>query len=249
MKKIVVAVLIIAILILIYSAYEKSQRPAPILSYDFNFEEPLDREFWMIAGWESVRHSNELLVQAGGILKLSMDDTGVMPYMLSKPIEIRQGDVVTMRRKVRIKHGNDTFSGGVAMYQTSDVALEPEPTSGSWQTSFGDGVFLVEYAYDLIYEQERPGRDVFRFLAADWAYNDNYVLVPSVYDQWVEEVFTYDTRNNQISYTIDDDTYKLSSYKLDLGNVRFMMHPFGTGRGNSVEIKEITITVENKNIR
>lgn len=249
MRRIVVVVLIVAIVVLIYSTYMKSQEPDPILSYSFDFEDGLDTEFWMMAPWESLLPDNDLAAISGGILKISQDTRGVMPYLLSKPIEVRQGDVVTMKRKIRVSHGGDTFSGGTSMYQTSEVDLVPEGNSGSWSSSFGDGVFLIEYAYDLVNELERPGRDVVRFLAADWEYNDNYTLISPVYDEWIEEIIVFDTRSSQISYTTGSNTYRLSSYPLDRGNIRFMIHPYGTGYGNSIELDSIEITVENKNIR
>lgn len=249
MRRIVVVVLVVAIIVLIYSSYMKSQEPDPILSYVFDFEEELDSEFWMMGAWESLLPSNDLVAISGGVLKISQDTSGVMPYLLSRPIEVRQGDVVTMKRKVRVNHGEGTFSGGTAMYQTSEVDLVPEGGSGSWSTAFGDGVFLIEYAYDLVNVLERPGRDVIRFLAADWEYNDNYVLIPPIYDEWIEETIVFDTRSSQISYTTGSNTYRLSSYPLDRGNIRFMIHPYGTGYGNSLELDYIEITVENKNIR
>jgi hypothetical protein len=169
--------------------------------------------------------------------------------LLSKPIEIQDGDVITMTRRVRISHGNQTFSGGTALYQTDDFDLIPARNDGGWTSGFGDGIMLVEYSYDLIYEQERPGRDIFRFLAADWDYNDNYQLITPVYDTWIEEKFVFDTRSSQMTYSIDDKSYALSSYKLDRSAIRFWMHAYGMGANNKIEIDYVEITVENKTYR
>ncbi len=249
MRKIVVGVLFLIITFFIFSMVFKNREPEPIISYVFDFEEEIDRDFWLVGPWGSFERAYESVAVSGGILRLSPDVNGIMPYMLTKPIEIRDGDVITLKRKVKIHHGSDTFSGGIAMYQTSDIELLPEETDGEWFTSLGDGVFLVEYSYDLTSDLERPGRDIIRFLAADWEYNNNYTLITPIYDEWYEEVIVFDTRSNQISYRINNNEYKLNSYKLDRGNIRFFMHPYGTGYGNVVEIDSLEITVENKKLR
>jgi len=126
------------------------------------------------------------------------------------------------------------------------MELVPEASDGNWMTSFGDGVVLIEYSYDLSANQERPGKDIIRFLAADWDYNDNYQLINPIYDEWVTEVLTYDTRSNQMTYKLNDTTYKLNSYKLDRGNVRFLIHAYAEGSDAAIAMDQLSVTVENK---
>ena len=248
MKRVLIVVLFIIASYFILSIAFHQAEEIPITVYRFDFDE-LDRDFWLVGEWESLERNYDAVSIENGILTLSADTNGVVPYMLSQPIEIQDGDVITMKRRVRISHGPGTFSGGTALYQTDDIDLMPAPMDGVWTSGFGDGIFLVEYSYDLLFQQERPGRDIFRFLAADWAYNDNYQLITPVYDTWIEETFVFDTRSSQMRYILDDKSYSLSSYKLDRSALRFWMHPYGTGTGNKIEMDYIEITVENKKYR
>lgn len=248
MRKIVVIVFVLIIAFFLYSLLSQNSEGPTALVYRFDFDE-LDRDFWLVSPWETYKRDYSLLSMGGGILKLSPDVKGIMPYMLSQPLKIEAGDVITFEREVRLSHSDDSFAGGLAMYQTDDVNMIPESVSDSWFSAFGEGVFLIEYSYDLKNVQDRPGRDVFRFLAADWSYNDNYQLVTPIYNEWVTEKVIFDTRSNQMTYFLNDKPYKLNSLPLDRDYVRFLMHPFGSGMGNAVEMKYIQITVENKRIR
>lgn len=248
MKKIVIVVLVLITTFFLYSLLFQKDNSPKALVYRFDFDE-LDREFWLVSPWESYKRDYSLVSMNRGVLKLSSDVKGIMPYMLSQPLKIESGDVLTFERKVRLTHGEGTFAGGLAMYQTDQSDLIPEFEKGSWFSAFGEGVFLVEYSFDLRNVQDRPGRDVFRFLAADWSYNDNYQLITPIYNEWVIEKFVYDTRSHQMTYYLNDKPYKLNSLPLDRDYVRFLMHPFGSGLGNSIEMEYIEITVENKRIR
>ncbi len=246
MKKIVVGALVAVILVIVYSIFTMEKPEEPVDVYRFDFDEEIDRSFWLVSPWEQYKRDYGLVNIRDGILRLSGDITGQMPYMLSMPIEVEEGDVIVFKRRVRLKHGVESFAGGISMYQTDATELIPEKTDGSWTTGFGDGVYLVEYSYDLTNKQERPGRDIFRFLAADWSYNDNFVLISPVYDTWFDEEVTFDTRSSQMFYSIDGKAYKLNSYELDKDSVRFMMHPFGLGSGHLVEVDWVEIRIEHK---
>lgn len=245
MRKAFIVVLFVIAGFLFYSIATHETKPANIETYRFDFNE-IDKDFWLVSEWETFKRAYDLVKIKDGVLKLSSDTTGIMPYILSKPLELQSKDVLTIKRRVKITHGNDTFSGGMALYQTTDLDLVPERTDGSWFTSIGDGIVLLEYSYDLKFATERPGRDVIRFLAADWEYNNNYQLITPVYDEWIDETLIFDMRSNQMIYKLNDKEYKLYSYKLDKSAVRIMMHPFGTGTGNSIDIDYIEVTIEDK---
>lgn len=248
MKKVLIAVLMIVIGFFVFRIIVVDKSVPEGTVYRYEFEEPLDLEFWLVSPWDMYKQMPEIAPARDGLLSLEKTKNGVEPYLLTKPLALTEGDVITLKRRVKISRGTEYFAGGVAMYQTDDTTLLPEKTDGAFATTFGDGVFLVEYSYDLKAELERPGRDIFRFLAADWSYNDNYVLIPPVYDEWIEETFTFDTRSNQMFYAVNGKSYKLNSFKLDKGNVRFMIHAYGKGSGNQVEMDWIEINIENKRV-
>ncbi|MBS7525522.1 hypothetical protein KHM83_02380 [Fusibacter paucivorans] len=247
MKKIIVIISFVVITFLIYSMVFRKDDSNDAHVYTFDFNE-IDRETWFVGQWGGFQRAFDLVSLSGDILTLTSNDDAT-PYLLSKPIEIRDGDVITLKRHAKITHNDQLFAGGMAIYQTDDMDVIPEATDGSWMTSLGDGIVLVEYSYDLSDNQERPGKDIIRFLAADWEYNNNYQLINPIYDTWVDETLIYDTRSNQITYKLNDTTYRLNSYKLDRSNLRFLIHAYGEGRGNAVSMDQLSITVENKNIR
>lgn len=248
MKKAFVIILFAVAAYLMFSIATHESKPAETITYRFDFNE-MDKDFWLVSEWESYVRSYDLAKLENGILTLSADHTGIMPFMLSRPLELQSKDVLSVKRRVKITRGNDTFSGGMAFYQTMDLDLMPVISDGSWFTAMGDGIVLVEYSHDLINTSNRPGRDVIRFLAADWEYNDNFTLIPPIYDEWIEETLIFDMRSNLMTYRLNDSEYKLYSYMLDKSAIRILMHPFGTGLGNSVEIDYIEVTIEDKSIR
>lgn len=245
MKKAFVIILFAVAAYLIFSIASHQADVPEVQTYRFDFDE-MDKDFWLVSKWETFQRAYDIVNLEGGILKLTADNTGIMPYMLSKPLELQSKDVLTIKRRVKIQRGNDTFSGGFALYQTMDLDLIPEKSDGSWFTAMGDGIVLVEYSYDLVNTSKRPGRDIIRFLAADWEYNDNYQLITPVYDEWIEETLIFDMRSNQMTYKLNDKAYKLYSYKLDKSAVRILMHPYGTGNGNQMDIDYVEVTIEDK---
>ena len=110
MKKAFVILLFALVIFLFYSIFAHEKAPDNIETYRFDFDE-MDKEFWFVGEWETFNRSYDLVTMTGGILKLSSDTTGVMPYMLSKPIELQRKDVLTIKRKAKISHGLGTFSG------------------------------------------------------------------------------------------------------------------------------------------
>jgi len=242
MKKILIVVSSIIIVLVAYNIAINQEEETPPVLYQFDFE-TIDREFWLVGQWETYKESYDLADIADGVLTLNSENS---VYLLSKPIPVVYGDVITIKRRINISHNDAYFAGGLAMYQTDSEDMVPNRTDGSWMTSLGDGVTLVEYSYDLSPNQNRPGKDIIRFLAADWEYNDNYKLISPIYDEWVDEKLVYDTRVNQITYTLNGTSYVLNSYKLDRTNIRFLMHAYGEGPGNQIEIDDVSILVENK---
>jgi len=245
MRKIFVLVLLVISGVLFYNILTHEKVTDNIESYRFEFD-TMDKDFWLVSEWDSYKRSYDIVTMQNGILKLSADAKGVMPFMLSKPLELQSKDVLTIKRKVKFSHGAESFAGGLALYQTTDLELMPEPSDGSWFSALGDGIVLIEYSYNLTNTSDRPGRDVFRFLASDWEYNDNYQIISPVYDEWVEETLIFDMRSNQMIYKLGEKEYKLYSYKLDKSAIRILMHPYGTGTGNVIEVDYVEVTIEDK---
>lgn len=223
-----------------------SKKDNQVYRFDFDSEDALG-EFWLVSQFGSFDRNTKLLKVKDGNLILYSDAAGLMPMLMSKPIDLPPGYVLTVRRKVKISRGENVFSGGFALYQTDEDVLVPKPKPGNWSSSIGEGIGLIEYSYDLFRKERRPGKNVFRFLAADWEYNDNYQLLSPIYDEWFEEEFSFDTRTDRLRYSVNGKEYYLNSYRMDKPAVRVLMHAYGLGNENKAEIDYIEITVEDKN--
>ena len=88
MKKAFVILLVALAIFLFYSIIAHEKAPDNIESYRFDFDE-MDKEFWLVGEWETFKRSYDLVTMNDGILKVSSDTTGIMPYMLSKPLNFK----------------------------------------------------------------------------------------------------------------------------------------------------------------
>lgn len=204
----------------------------------------IDREFWYVGEWQTLFTAYDKVAVKNGILNLEVLDTDRGPFMLSKPIELLKGDVLTVKRRVKIHYTNDNFTGGFAILETEDLNLKPfVPNQSDWSDSLGNGVVLVEHVHNFDEESERPGRDVFRVLTPTWEKNRNYLVVEPIFDDWFEETIRYNTNNNTITYSINDDEYTVRGSKLNFENIRVFMHSYGfyTGHSNKIDWLEISI--------
>lgn len=225
-----------------------SKDQAQVFRFDFDSDENLDG-FWLVSKFGTFERNSELIKIKDGSLILYSSDNEPMPMFLSKPLDVPPGYVIQVKRKVRITKGDSVLAGGLALYQTNDEELIPRPHSGQWASAIGEGIGLVEYSYDLYRKEKRPGKNVFRLLAADWEVNDNYELLKPMYDEWFEEELSFDTRTHTLHYRVNDRDYYLGSYQMDKNAARVLMHSYGTGNDNKIEIDYIEITLKNKNSR
>lgn len=231
----------------IFGVSEKNKNNQ-VYRFDFDDAGELDN-FWLVSGFGTFDKNQRLALISDGVLTLYSAEDGNMPMMLSKPLDVPPGYVITVQRKVRITRGEGIFSGGFVMYQTDDQNLVPKKSAEHWSKSIGEGIVLVEYSYDLWREEKRPGKNVFRLLAADWEENGNYEILKPKYDEWFEETLIYDTRNHTIHYKTGDKEYVLNSYAVDKPAMRILMHSMGSGSGSKIEIDWIEIKIEYKDYR
>lgn len=236
---------------------KQDQAELDSFSYQDDFE-VLDETFWYVGEWKSMLSAYEKVKLNSGILKLEIDEVDKGPVLLSKPIEVGEGQVLTIKRKVRLEHTDAPFFGGFAILETEDEGLVPSVLNGQ-ANILGDGVVLIEYAQGTIDNPTRPGRNVFRVLPRTWIVESrnqwipgifsqwlvgNYHLIKPKYDQWIEETLIFDNDSGTITYILDDTPYEVWTEKLKSNHVRIYMHGYGHGTGHSVEMDWIEISVE-----
>lgn len=244
---IIILVLLGVMALSIFQAVD-SKRLDQVFRFDFGGDEKLD-DFWLVSNFGSFERVPELARVEDGYLELFSSAGSRVPMFVSKPIDVPPGSVITIKRKIRITRGEGVFAGGLAMYQTDDENQVPRPDGRGWYSSLGDCMGLIEYSYDLLHMEKRPGKDVFRFLPADWELNQNYEIFKPIYGEWVEEVFSYDTRTNALTYKIGQNQRILTTFSMDKPAVRVVMHAYGNDPQNLIEIDYIEISVADKSYR
>lgn len=248
--KVVFFIVIIALLgVMSFSIFKtRSERNNQVYRFDFEDGEVLD-DFWLVSRFGSFQPSGSLMKRENGNLVLYSAKNGDFPMLVSRPLDLPPGNVISVKRRVRITRGDSIFSGGFALFQTDGETLIPEKKDSVWIRNVGDAVVLVEYSYDLLREEKRPGKNVFRLLAADWQENNNYEILKPIYDEWFEETLSYDTRNSTVHYKVNDREYILNSYLVDKPAMRVLMHSMGAGDESRIEIDYIEVRIEDKSFR
>lgn len=220
-------------------------------SFDKNFEnfyfkddfDSMNRDFWYAGEWKTLFSAYDKVEINNGKLKLEIKEVDRGPFLLSEPIEVKNGDILTIKRKVRMSYANENFTGGLALFETKDEGLIPSALNSSL-TVFGNGVVLVEYVHNYDEKSVRPGSNVFRVLSRGWEVNGNYKLCKPTFGEWFEEELVYNTVTEQIIYRINGEEYYIGSQKMENDKIRVFMHGYGFGIGHTVEMDWIEISVE-----
>ncbi len=203
----------------------------------------LDRDFWYVGEWKSLYSAYDKAKLNNSILKLEIDEVDKGPVLLSKPIEIMNGNVLTIKRRVRMTYANNHFTGGLALIETKDEGLIPSALNNE-NTNLGNGIVLIEYVNSFEDDSKRPGRNVFRVLPRSWEFDDNYELVEPIFNEWFEEEIIYDTTEKTITYKLNDKVYSVKSQEMFEERIRIYMHGYGFETGHIVEIDWIEISID-----
>ncbi len=238
--------IIIFILIVsgVYYFYHLKHNQHDIISYRDEFHH-LDRDFWYVGEWETMFKAYNKVSIKNDVLTATVNTTDRGPFLLSKPIPVKKGDVITVKRRVKLHYGNDKFSGGLAILETYDSNLKPQMVDNGWGVSLGQALALVEYVHFYGEDLERPGNDNFRVLGPNWKKSHSYALMEPTYDEWFEETLIFDTASGEIRYIYNDETYKVESRKLTKPYIKIFMHAYGWNTGHCMKVDWVDIKIEN----
>lgn len=257
MKRIIVFLVFIVFVFGVYYVKQSNDQEKNEFYYKDDFES-LNTDFWYVGEWQTLFSANEKVKMNNGVLKLEVDEVDQGPVLLSKPIEVLDGQILTVKRRVRITHADDRFTGGFAILETSDTGVIPSALN-TGENFLGNGVVLVEYVYKDGAGAKRPGNNVFRVLPRTWMieetvewipgifmkwFKDNYQLVSPVYGKWIEESLVFDNSNGTITYTLDGESYTVWTEVLKTNKVRLYMHSYGFGTGHSLEMDWLEVSVD-----
>jgi len=242
LKKIIVFLVFIVFSFGVYHITQDNEDVLPTFQYRDDFDQ-MNRDFWYVGEWQSYYSSYDKAKLRNGILRLEIDEIDKGPILLSEPIDVENGNILTIKRRVKMSYANDHFTGGLALLETSDEGLIPSALNSD-NSSLGNGIVLIEYVHSYETDSKRPGNNVFRILPRSWEFEDNYELMEPIFDQWFEEELVYDTVAQTITYTVNGKSYQVISQEMLKERIRVYMHGYGYDTGHVVEIDWIEISVE-----
>lgn len=242
MKRIIVFIVFVVFSFGIYSNVNKEDETLATFYYLDEFDS-LDRDFWYVGEWRSLYSAYDKAKLNNGILKLEIDEVDQGPILLSKPIEIQNGNILTLKRRVRMTYANNHFTGGLALIETEDEGLIPSALNHG-NSYLGNAVVLIEYVNSFNESSKRPGSNVFRILPRSWEFDNNYELVEPIFNEWFEEEIVYDTVAQTITYKLNDKVYTVTSQEMFEERIRIYMHGYGFEIGHIVEIDWIEISID-----
>lgn len=202
----------------------------------------IKKDFWYAASMED---NKELRIQDFIKTKLILrkyDNHGDV-YFLTKPIPMTKKQVLSIKRKVRIQPGEEYFSGGLALFQTSSKYRVIDPAN---KYPFGSAISLVEYVSNSEGGNERPGNHNIRILAPDYKQTGNYLLLDPVFNKWFEEEIVYSAEDGKLKYIIDGEEENFMTAPLSDSFIRLWMHAYGNSKVQEIEVENIEIEVRNQ---
>ncbi len=213
---------------------------------DFNF---FDSNRWEAYEWQTLRKLPSALVY-NGVLDLRCDRTDRSAFVVSKAIRIKRGDVVRIRRRVRVHYANRYFEGGVWFYQSATPELQMPANRAAWHLAFGNRLFNVSY-YHYYYEkpgvrQYVPAKDGFVIQGKNWKSERNYRVFPPIWDRWFIEEIVYDSASGIASYKINGKIASVKTIAFSGPYIRFIMHSYGWFTGHDIKVDWVELSVNSK---
>jgi len=244
MRKLIAIVIFGALVYGLYHYGLIGFKEEPFSYHYFDDFETLNREFWYAGEWETFFPAYDKVIMEDGSVNLTVNQTNRGPFLLTEPIEIREGSIVHIRRKALVHYGNENFTGGFALLQTNDDDLRPEVLNDNGGSGLGKGLALIEYVHNYNEDSTRPGRDIFRFMMPNWEEQKNYELIDPIFDEWFTEELTYNTENGIITYQINDEIHTLRGFSLKENYIRVFMHSYGRNTGHSMKMEYFEVEVK-----
>jgi choice-of-anchor C domain-containing protein len=177
---------------------------------DFNF---LNKKFWIPLEWQTLKYSLNKIYIKNGILDLKCNYTDRSGFLSSKAIKIQKGDVITIKRRVKVHYANPYFEGGIWFFQTNNPIITPATSLKRWSNKLGKALFHVSY-YNYHYEkpgisQYVPTKHGFAIDGYDWRNKQNYGILSPIWNKWFVEEIIYDSGKNIAVYKVNGQIVKV----------------------------------------
>jgi hypothetical protein len=208
-----------------------------------SFDDGVLPGFWHVVAYVTLEDAGNQVVLQEGALSLTDNVIDRAPILVSDPIPLSPGQILTVSRKVRLHYANDYFSGAMRITGLADGQLNLTPGTGSWDANLGKILANIDYLHYFYMEDNKAATDGFvLYNVADGGFSASQIATP-VFDSWFEETLVYWADDGKISWTVNGQEYTAQGLPLQQPAVSVVMHGYGWYTGHQVDLDQITIKI------
>lgn len=185
-----------------------------IFSDDFN-DGIIDSSKWTLGevGGRYPGGIGSYVSESNGIIKVAQNSTDNGGRLTSKPIEVNSTGLITITARTYVHAANSYFHG--------DTIL------------IGENGYLSEFGHhNYTYRQSVIGFG--RFGAG-------YERLAPKWNQWIDEVFTYDPVTAAVTYSVNDESISWTGYALEGNTLKLDINSYGWYTGHFTQFDYITV--------
>ncbi len=234
----------------INSEHFMGHREKPILSFRDDFYR-FNPTYWEAYEWKTLKPAQNKLSFHNGYLDLKCNYTDRSAFIVSKPIPIKKGEILIIRRRLKVHYANKYFEGGIWFYQTDGRKIAMPQNRNAWLSAFGKNLFNVTY-FNYYYEkpgvrQYVPTKFGFVIYGIDWRNKRNYSIFTPIWDKWFTEEIIYNPAKNEATYRLNGYAATVKTAPLIEPYIRFIMHPYGWYTGHDIKIDWVDVIIKKAN--
>lgn len=174
---------------------------------------------------------------------MAVIDTDRGPILVSDPIELGPGDIISITRKVRMQYANDYFSGAMRITALENGELNLTPGTDRWDSNLGQIVANVDYLHYFYMDDHKAATDGFVLYDVSAGGFSAAKIQTPVFGEWFDETLTYNASTGETSWTFNGDTSTAQGLPLQQPAISVIMHCYGWYDGHSMDIDELEIVV------
>ena len=212
------------------------------------FNNTLNSSIWEVYEWKTLKRLSGNNLVHNGYLDLQCNKTDRSAFIATKPIHLKNDEVMHIKMRIKVHYANKYYEGGVWFYATDvgkKVTMPKNPNA--WLSAFGKNLFNVTH-YHYYYEKPGvtpyvPARNGFAIYSMNWRKEKNYGIIGPIWDRWfIEDIYYYPAKRVAI-LKVGNKIKKVYTPPYNKDYIRFIIHPYGWYTGHSLQVDWIRITV------
>jgi len=208
------------------------------------FDDSTLPDFWHLVTYVTMKDASNQTAIKDGILTLTDQVVDRAPMLISDPITLKPGEILTVRRKVRLHYANEYFDGAMRITAPVNGELKLIPGTDRWDANLGQIVANVSYLHYFYMQDNKATTDGFvLFNVVDGGMTAEVSLNP-VFDEWFTESISYYASSGDTMWQINGETYLAKGIPLKQPAVCVMMNAYGWFTGHSMDIDQIEINID-----